>query len=70
MARHPGKASGSMNLEVSLFGLPLISISWSRVDSAEGDTESVSLGTDTEMPEDDQGYGFVRGATGWLGGES
>lgn len=70
MARHPGKASGSMNLEVSLFGLPLISISWSRVDSADGDAESVSLGTDTEMPEDDQGYGFVRGVTGWLGGES
>lgn len=53
-----------MTIEVSLFGLPLISLSWSRVDSAEGDAESVALGTDTEMPEDDQGYGFVRGATG------
>lgn len=53
-----------MNLEVSLFGLPLISISWSRVDSAEDDTESVALGTDTEAPEDDPGFGFVRGSTG------
>lgn len=57
-----------MNLEVSLFGLPLISLSWSRVDSAEGDTESVALGTDTEIPEDDQGYGFVRGDTRWPSG--
>lgn len=57
-----------MNLEVSLFGLPLISLSWSRVDSAEGDTESVALGTDTEMPEDDLGYGFVRGDTRWPSG--
>lgn len=52
-----------MTIEVSLFGLPLISLSWSRVESAEGDAESVSLGTDTEMPEDDPGFGFVRGST-------
>ena len=52
-----------MNVEVSLFGLPLISLSWSRVESAEGGTESVALGTDTEMSEDDPGFGFVRGGT-------
>ena len=53
-----------MNLEVSLFGLPLISISWSRVDSAEGGIESVELGTYTEVSEDDPDFGFVRGNTG------
>ena len=57
-----------MNLEVSLFGLPLISLSWSRVDSAEGGIESVELGTYTEEPEGDLGYGFVRGDTRWPSG--
>ena len=52
-----------MNVEVSLFGLPLISLSWSRVDSVEDDTESVALGTDTEAPEDDPGFGFVKEST-------
>lgn len=63
MARHPGKAGGPVNVEVSLFGLPLISLSWSRVDSVEDDTESVALGTDMEAPEDDPGFGFVREST-------
>ena len=52
-----------MNLEVSLFGLPLISLSWSRVDSVEDDTESVALGTDMEAPEVDPDFGFVREGT-------
>ena len=53
-----------MNLEVTLFGLPLITISWSRVDPAEGGIESVELGTYTEEPEGDPDFGFVKGNTG------
>ena len=64
MARHPGKAGGPVNLEVTLFGLPLISISWSRVDPEEGGTDSVELGTYTEEPEVDPDFGVVKGSTG------
>lgn len=63
MARHPGKAGGPVNLEVTLFGLPLISISWSRVDPEEGGMESVDLGTYTDTPEGDPDFGFVRDST-------
>lgn len=63
MARHPGKAGGPVNLEVALFGLPLISVSWSRVDPAEGGVESVELGTYAEEPEVDSDFGFVREGT-------
>lgn len=63
MARHPGKAGGPVNLEVTLFGLPLISLSWSRVDPSKGGIESVELGTYVEEPEADPDFGFVREGT-------
>ena len=47
-----------MIFELKLFGYPLISISWAKAEVVEEEAEAVSLGSSTELA-DDEVYGFA-----------
>ena len=53
-----------MIFELKVFGLPLMSFSWAKAELVDDDAEAVSLGSDTEVAEDNNdnrgGYGFAR----------